>query len=100
MDLIKIDVEGFEFRALSGAQQLIHRHRPIITTEFSPAVLPKMSGCSGEEYLRFLIGLGYRLSVIADGATECEIETIMNRYHHLHHRHNYTHLDLLAMPTE
>jgi FkbM family methyltransferase len=54
VDLIKIDVEGYEFRALSGALRTIERWHPAIVSEFTPGVLPERSGIQPEEYLRFL----------------------------------------------
>lgn len=33
-DLIKIDIEGFELRALNGAQDMLQKHRPVIFGEF------------------------------------------------------------------
>ncbi len=61
---LKIDVEGFEYEALSGALDTIRRNLPIIATEFSPKALLRASGISGEEFLQFFIRLGYDLSVI------------------------------------
>lgn len=36
VSLIKIDVEGFEFQVLAGAEQTIAVHRPVIAAELSP----------------------------------------------------------------
>jgi len=67
VDLIKIDIEGGELRALKGASRLLSESRPLIITEFSPPGLHAVSDVSGEEYLRFLAGLGYRdFGVIQD----------------------------------
>ena len=64
LDVIKIDIEGAEYRALRGAEALLRRHQPIILTEFAPLMLQHVSQCSGEEYLKWLIHLGYHLSVL------------------------------------
>ncbi len=70
IDLIKVDVEGAEYNALLGCTAIITRDRPAIISEFSPEMMPGISGISGEEYLRWLSGLGYGISVIQpDGAT-------------------------------
>ncbi len=61
---MKIDVEGFEVKALAGALDTIQRNRPIIVSEFSPPQLQSGSGVSGEEYLSLFVELGYELSVI------------------------------------
>lgn len=73
VDVIKIDVEGFEHRALSGGVALLEKHRPVIFTELLPEALVMASGVTPEEYLRFLTGFGYALSVIREdgGLAEC-----------------------------
>lgn len=69
IDLIKIDVEGAEYNALLGCRKTIARWRPAIVSEFSPGSMPGISGISGEEYLRFLIDLGYHLWVVEHDAS-------------------------------
>jgi len=44
---VKIDVEGYEFKAITGAQKTIERCRPIIVSEFGPPSLQDSSGVSG-----------------------------------------------------
>jgi FkbM family methyltransferase len=64
VDFIKIDVEGAEYRALKGAEQLLARFKPMIVSEFSPTAMPSISGVEGITYLKFLNSLGYSLNVI------------------------------------
>lgn len=64
IDFIKIDVEGAERIALSGAARLISRHHPTIVSELSPDSLVHYSGCTAKEYVEFLIDFGYHISVI------------------------------------
>lgn len=64
LDVMKIDVEGAEYRALRGMEALLTKHRPIIFSEFSPIMLQSVSGVSGEDYLAWLIKHGYAISVI------------------------------------
>jgi FkbM family methyltransferase len=59
VSLIKIDVEGHESRAISGAAETIRRSRPVIISEFSPSLLG-----SPVEYLDLLRSFGYGLSAI------------------------------------
>ena len=63
---IKIDVEGAEYNALQGCLRMIERDSPVIVSEFSPGLMPGISGIDGESYLRFLIDLGYDLAIIED----------------------------------
>lgn len=64
LDVIKIDVEGAEYRVLRGMERLIKRHRPLIFSEFAPDMLHPISGVTGEAYLSWLFQCGYRVAVI------------------------------------
>jgi FkbM family methyltransferase len=64
VDFIKIDVEGAEYLALSGAESILRRDRPIVTTEFSLEMLPRQSEIKGPDFLRWMTGLGYRLFLL------------------------------------
>jgi FkbM family methyltransferase len=84
IDFVKIDVEGAEYNALSGASELIRRCHPTIVSEFSPQTMPGISGVDGRQYLRFLLDFGYRMSVIEGGGTlmDCgtDPEKVMDAY--------------------
>ncbi len=94
--LIKADVEGAEYLALGGCTATIRRDRPLIVTEFSPSLMPGISGISGPAYLDWLVGLGYRLHVVeADGsARPATPDGVMRE----HAARGTDHLDLLAEP--
>jgi FkbM family methyltransferase len=97
IDLIKIDVEGAEYKALSGCTGIIARDRPAIVSEFSPDLMPGISGVDGPFYLRWLTGLGYRLSVIEpDGSLLAapDQEFVMDLYR----RRGTDHVDIVARP--
>lgn len=61
-DLIKIDVEGHEIAALSGARGVIERSQPIVLLEVDP---PRLAECgsSPSELQAFFDALGYRYFV-------------------------------------
>ncbi len=102
IDVIKADVEGAEYNALLGCQAVIARDRPTIISEFSPEMMPGISGIDGPGFLRWLAGLGYRLAVIEpDGRTTEASETafvaeIMAEYT----RRRIDHIDIVATPAE
>jgi FkbM family methyltransferase len=60
LDLMKIDVEGAEVRALRGARQTIERFHPLIVFEVCPSWLTKMQ-TSVDELFAELLGHGYSI---------------------------------------
>lgn len=64
IDLIKMDIEAHEPAALRGMVRLIHKHRPRIITEFHPWAMRMNNAEPPEEFLRRILDLGYRISVI------------------------------------
>jgi FkbM family methyltransferase len=72
VDVIKMDVEGAEFKLLKGGEQTIRRHKPLLLLELSDAAL-RQQGSSAEDVLAFLDGLGYRF-LTYDEATGLPVE--------------------------
>src|SRR5262249_35613847 len=59
INVIKIDIDGFDYRALLGAQKTLQTSHPDIFAEFFPPGLESYSGVKPIEYLRLMKGLGY-----------------------------------------
>jgi FkbM family methyltransferase len=59
INMIKIDVEGAEYRALLGAESLIRNNRPLIISEILSNRMPSVSGASPTDYVNMLAGWGY-----------------------------------------
>lgn len=99
IDLVKVDVEGAEYKALLGCQTMIRRDRPFIVSEFSPDLMPGISGIEGRHYLAWLVAAGYDIAVIQpDGGllqAGHDAETVMQAYRD----RGSDHVDLLAFPT-
>ena len=98
VDIVKMDIEGAEGRALKGMRALLRRHRPLLFSEFTPSALPWRSAIEPEDYLDELRALGYRLFVIdrAQGASpvaQSNAEIISDFT-----ASRLDHLDLLARP--
>jgi len=62
LDLLKLDVEGYELFALKGAERALLMHRPVIIAEFKPRLLGKF-GVERQAVDRYLTGLGARMVV-------------------------------------
>jgi FkbM family methyltransferase len=92
ISLIKIDVEGHEWKALTGASRIIARCRPVILSEFAPGWLLANSHVSGRDYLERLVSWGYRIAVA--GSPEVNTVTAI-----LQKAEGVDHIDLLAVPS-
>lgn len=61
--LIKIDVEGNEFRVIEGGKELISKyHVPFVVLEFTPIYLKEL-GSEPVKLIQFFIDNGYKLSI-------------------------------------
>ena len=63
VDLIKMDIEGGEGRALAGMQETLRRHRPTLFLEFSAGALRSVSAMEPTDVLGALRSLGYEIWV-------------------------------------
>lgn len=97
-DLVKMDIEGAEPRAVQGMQELIRTHRPTIITEFCPELLEKISRVTPTAYLDQLRAAGYEISVLGPVAPRTTAPQANRDILALHARSGSTHLDLLATP--
>jgi hypothetical protein len=63
---MKMDIEGGEFHALQGAQEVLSRFRPVIVAELNAVCLAR-DHRKPEDVLALLRGLGYGCSPFKDG---------------------------------
>jgi FkbM family methyltransferase len=64
IDVMKVDVEGAEFRVLEGGRKTLDRDRPLIIMEFSCEMVQRVSGVDPGDALQDVLDLGYRLSIL------------------------------------
>jgi FkbM family methyltransferase len=71
VDVIKIDVDGFEYDVLLGARAILSRHKPILVMELAPYLLAER-GNAADALISLLSSTGYRLF---DEKTKKELPT-------------------------
>jgi len=59
VDVIKIDVEGYEFEALKGGENTLKKNSPIIFMEFSPVMYEEDYTGKTKKFISYLKDLGY-----------------------------------------
>ena len=64
VDVMKIDIEGAEARAVAGASGLISECRPIVVTEVSEEMLGRVSGSSIKGYLEWFMSRDYSVFLL------------------------------------
>lgn len=65
INLIKIDVDGFDYQVLKGAEQTLKNHKPIIMFELMEETL-NMAGYNSQDVFNFLDQMNYKVEVILD----------------------------------
>lgn len=97
VDVLKIDIDGFDHKALLGARGLLEAHHPQIFAEFAPALLREHSGIPPIQYLKYLIDCGYNdLSVLSRSAAPQSFGQEIERLARLPEETGATHVDILA----
>ena len=74
VDLVKIDVEGFESRVLAGSRRTLGRFRPVCVIEFNPFTLSVMAS---ENPLRFLGDLQRTFPFVAAVDGQLNVEPVV-----------------------
>jgi FkbM family methyltransferase len=64
INVVKLDVEGYEPLAIKGMDNIIRKHKPIIISEFNPWHIQHGTKMSPKEYLRQLYHYDYSLSIL------------------------------------
>ena len=64
IDVMKLDIEGAEHLAVSGAWQIISESRPVIFLEYSPSLLKNVSGIEPTLLLDRILGCEYQVEIL------------------------------------
>lgn len=98
IDVVKLDIEGAEPKAVLGMRQLLASHRPILITEFNPTAIEQTSQVPAVSYLDQLVELGFDLFILdrteAGPTTPQSKEAILQASF----ESSPPYLELLAMP--
>lgn len=102
IDVMKIDIEGWEGLALRGMTQMLNRDHPIIFTEFFPGMIARFSRIDPKSYLDEIQSLGYRFAVLPETDhgkdTFYNSEQVMKYWEGLGNPGK--HVDLVAYPNQ
>jgi FkbM family methyltransferase len=98
LDVIKMDIEGAEPRALQGMEQTIARHRPVLITEFSPHLIEVTSHLAPVAFLQLIHHCGYDIFVLERDAAKSATPQSQEQLLQAVAGSGLTHLDLVAYP--
>jgi FkbM family methyltransferase len=97
VDVVKIDVEGYEPAVLAGMREVLRQQRPVIFSEFAPGTIRHISKTDPAEMLRFVGACDYALAIVEEsGAVTTmgnDIDGVLARHDERRH-----HLDLMFTP--
>lgn len=104
LDLVKIDIEGMEPRAVRGLRATLARLRPALITEFHPLAIEHASGEAPADYLRALLEIYTGISVLEREGNRrycARAEDVLLAWSEANSRHGLSgelHLDLFLSP--
>src|SRR5262245_55810077 len=85
VDLIKIDVEGFEAEVLAGSTETLNRCHPITVLEFNPYCLVSHAGCLPTDFLNIIF------ETFSEVYVHNEQRNSVTAVSNIHDRHNLLH---------
>jgi FkbM family methyltransferase len=106
ISLMKIDIEGREYRAFLGAKRLLTDHQPTIFCEYNPAVQRTVSGVEGGALLKLIFDAGYSFEILhrtkpreqVHGSIDQIVDRIDSEWRRHCREERGTHLDLCFVP--
>ncbi len=107
--ILKMDIEGMEYRASIGALSFLKEQRPLTFIEYSPDFQRISSGVAGADLLNLYLELGYQIEILhrgrprellAKGASGDLIQQVDAVWREHVETDGGTHLDLCLHPSE
>jgi len=98
IDLIKIDIDGGEPRALQGMEKIIQRHRPVMFVEYCPQCIRVVCKVAPETMLDFFFDRDYNLYDLNRATGKSSKPMNKEELTAAYVRSGITHLDLMACP--
>lgn len=97
VDLMKVDVEGYEPAVFQGLREVLCQQQPVVFSEFAPGTIQHISKSDPAEMLRFIRNCDYAFSVVDNTGAVTElgdnVEKVLARHDAREH-----HLDLMFTP--
>jgi FkbM family methyltransferase len=106
LSLMKIDIEGREYRAFLGATRVLREHRPTIFCEYNPDAQRAVSGVDGGALLKLIHDAGYCVEILhrtrpreqVHGSLDTITDHINSEWRRHCREEHGTHLDLCFRP--
>lgn len=106
VDIMKMDIDGTEYRACVGARELLTGCRPTVFLEYCPSLLRVLSGIEPGQLLKLFLDMGYAIEVLHRarpreamvGMSDSEVIARVDRLCEAHVSEGGTHLDLCMLP--
>ena len=98
IDVVKVDVDGHDYRAMRGARRTLARARPVVFAEFNPGTLSSFSEVEPLEYLRLFTELGYDVDVLLRRANPIPCGQDVGRVMAVLERTRLEQVDLMLTP--
>ena len=77
VDVIKVDVEGAEYKVLKGGELLLSRSRPAIICEFSMEMVQRVSEVTPAHFLNWITGMDYKIFLLdRDSCKPLPVESV------------------------
>jgi FkbM family methyltransferase len=98
VDVLKVDVEGAEALVLSGASELVDKHRPVIFLEFSPGMMQRLPGASVDSLEKWIEPRSFELALIPSSGGPIPVSSITEAAEYVQSE-QLEHIDLMAKPS-